>query len=80
VAQWFGDLCGSSFELLPLLGQLTVYSYGPGWSKLGLSWVARWAATWATHEEKEICWLGKFGPKGFRRKKSFFIVKSFYKL
>jgi hypothetical protein len=51
VARWFGDLCGSSFELLSLLGQLMVFSYGPGWAKLGLSWVAHWAATWATREE-----------------------------
>jgi hypothetical protein len=36
VAWWFGDQCGSSFELLPLLGQLMGYGYGPGWASVGL--------------------------------------------
>jgi hypothetical protein len=45
VAWWFGDRCGSSFKLLPLLGQLTGYGYGLGWAMVGLSWATHWAST-----------------------------------
>jgi hypothetical protein len=47
VARWFSDWCGSSFELLPLLGQLTVYGYRPCWAIVGLSCATHWAAMWA---------------------------------
>jgi hypothetical protein len=50
VAWWFGDWCGSSFELLPLLGKLTGYGSGPGWAMVGLSWAAHWATMRATHK------------------------------
>jgi hypothetical protein len=40
VARWFSDWCGSSFELLPLLGQLC-------WAIVGLSCATHWAAMWA---------------------------------
>jgi hypothetical protein len=48
VARWLSDRCGNRLELLPLLGHLTGYIYGPGWAMVGLSWVAHRAATRAT--------------------------------
>jgi hypothetical protein len=49
------------------------------WARLGQGGPqldARWAATWAVHEEKERGRLGKFTPKGFRRKKSFYKLQT----
>jgi hypothetical protein len=50
VARWFGDRCSSSFELLPLLGQLMGYGYGPGWAIMSLSRAVHWAATHAARK------------------------------
>jgi hypothetical protein len=74
VAQWFGDRCSSSFELLPLLGQLMGYGYGPGWALVGLHTgpLRRPHA----NKRKEAGW-GNSARKGLEETNLFFLFQIF---